>query len=610
MIAIKKKGGGIKTNPVNTCTTLIMTEISAPALTVGDEFFLGSWCFTSWQKEVEARNSGYIIGYHWNDREKLRGDFKRLMALNESLLDELTPILNTLHSIDQDKEYWRLLIGYWLNIFTAVVFDRWSSLKQAAALGQKFVVDVTSLDFAVFASNDTAEFVHQCTESSRWNESLFTLLVDYIPEITKRVNLISLPQCSAVRSPTPGSGIMSVARNVYSFIVNKLKYRDNFFLLDTSLSPSALIRLEGALGQMPLRRIMVQEVSSSAYDENWRQWEIIDESVVDNFELIARRLLPKFMPKVFLEGFQGLRRQAEDLPWPNSPKVIFTSSLHFSNDLFKAWAAEKVYQGSRLVIGEHGGFGTGLFSGCHAYEVSVANLYLTNGWKSSSNRHIVPVGYFRGAKKKVNPNHTGKALLVCGNMPRFSFDLRPMTLSSQVLEYLEDQFIFLDCLPKSLQEQIIVRLYPFDYGWEHTKRWVDRFPTVIFDEGDKSMMGAAAHCRLFIGTYNATTYIEPLTSNFPTVLFWNPLHWEVKPSANPVFNQLRSAGIFHETPSSAAAHILQIWNDVPGWWHGKKVQDARKAFCDTYASHNPNLIQSIKNVMINEAQHSVIVTQK
>jgi DnaJ-class molecular chaperone len=43
------------------------------------------------------------------------------------------------------------------------------------------------------------------------------------------------------------------------------------------------------------------------------------------------------------------------------------------DDFFKAFAANKVEQGTRLIIGEHGGMGVGLLNGVHKYELDIAD---------------------------------------------------------------------------------------------------------------------------------------------------------------------------------------------------------------------------------------------
>ena len=83
---------------------------------------------------------------------------------------------------------------------------------------------------------------------------------------------------------------------------------------------------------------------------------------------------------------------------------------------------------------------------------------------------------------------------------------------------------------------------------------------------------------MFISTYNATTFNESLAANVPTVIFWDENIWESAEWTISDFNMLKSVGIFHETPLSAAQHVTAVWDDVAKWWLDPKVQAVRENF--------------------------------
>ena len=104
--------------------------------------------------------------------------------------------------------------------------------------------------------------------------------------------------------------------------------------------------------------------------------------------------------------------------------------------------------------------------------------------------------------------------------------------------------------------------------------------------------------RIYISTYNATTFLESFAMNIPTVMFWNPNHWELRRSAKPYFEQLKKVGVFHETPESAAIHISEIWNNVDNWWKSKSVEKAVNNFCDNFNIINKNLVNTLHKELI------------
>ena len=80
----------------------------------------------------------------------------------------------------------------------------------------------------------------------------------------------------------------------------------------------------------------------------------------------------------------------------------------------------------------------------------------------------------------------------------------------------------------------------------------DRFPGLCIDEGRSPLTDLVRQSFMCIYTYNGTTYLESLSMNVPTVIFWNPAYWELHDSAVPYFEELKRVGIFHQTPESAA----------------------------------------------------------
>ena len=126
------------------------------------------------------------------------------------------------------------------------------------------------------------------------------------------------------------------------------------------------------------------------------------------------------------------------------------------------------------------------------------------------------------------------------------------------------------------------------------ERWNSKFPEIECYQGAKTMPNQLRESRLFIGTYNATTYLETLAANFPSVIFWNPEHWELRSSAQPYFDELRRVGIFYDTPEAAAEKINEISHDPASWWKQPEIQRAKDKFCFQFARTSNNWMNEWK----------------
>jgi putative transferase (TIGR04331 family) len=162
-------------------------------------------------------------------------------------------------------------------------------------------------------------------------------------------------------------------------------------------------------------------------------------------------------------------------------------------------------------------------------------------------------------------------------------------VAGQWLDYFDDQCEFVANLPEWLRAALTVRLYPRDFGWDQHLRWRQRFPKICLDAGSTDIDALFRTSRIYISTYNATTYLESLSRDIPTVIYWRPGHWELRDSAQQYFDELAEVGIFHASPKSAARHVAAVWHDVDHWWNSAAVRRAVLRFRDRYCRLLPDL---------------------
>ena len=142
-------------------------------------------------------------------------------------------------------------------------------------------------------------------------------------------------------------------------------------------------------------------------------------------------------------------------------------------------------------------------------------------------------------------------------------------------------------------------MYDTDYDWNVASRLSERHPYIQMDSGQYSMDSLIQKSRIYISTYNATTYLESFSMNMPTVIFWKPEHWELRDLAVSSFEELERVNIFHKTPESAASHIERIWDNVDLWWNDADTQNAVKNFCNSYCNIKDHPIDKLQNCIKN-----------
>lgn len=559
--------------------------------------FLGEWCRRYSRKEVWQQLDANIAAYHWDDRKKLFNDYQYLQQLYKKILAELSEKLNQIHSVEHSPRYWRILIGPWLGYFIQMLFDRWFMIKQAIEQTEITGTYVIDRETTSLIPNDMAHFDKLFIEDD-WNEAIYGQLLDLcwgdkINLEKIKVQPVDILHESVVKPSLKITLKKQVIRLLAVF--NKLFSRDDDYFLISSYLPLKIdFKLQIRLGQFP-KVWRTKPVPIIKPDMHERQWRLSGYDIEDgSFEVIIRQLIPLHLPTAYLEGYERMIISADRLGWPKKPKCIYTSNAYSVDDMFKVWSAEKTENGIPLIIGQHGGhFGMNPFSFHEEHQITIADKWLSWGWSDQTRLQITPIGNLNSFGRAVEYNPLGGALMVEMTMPRYSYHLYAAPLSRQWLDYLIEQQTFLKKLPYELREQVLLRLDRTDYGWDQIARWKHDMPEVQIDSGHQDIHKLVKKSRLYISTYNATTYLESLSWNIPTIIFWNREHWELKEEVEPYFELLKSVGIFHETPDSAAEQMIKVWDDVAAWWESDDVQVSRQKFCDRFTKGSDKLLDEL-----------------
>jgi len=545
--------------------------------------FLGEWCRLYKRRTVWEKLDIEMVPYHWDDRKKLYRDYLALQDLYEELLREISSKLNEIHDVDHSLRYWRILIGPWLGYFIQMLFDRWEMIQRA--ITDYSVSGVRIMDTAKeqMIPNDMDHF-QSLFVADAWNEGIYgQVLQSWTNVPTEKLQ-------TAAQSRLPGTQfvlppVRRLKRKIAqaaSFLSRMFVRDDEAFFMSSYLPIMNDLLLQWRMGQVPK---LWRPFPTPKVEVDWtkRKWQI-GRSTEEGFSAIVRMMIPRHIPALYLEGYDALQSLCDAIPWPKKPRLIFTSNSYSSDDVFKAWMAGKVEDGAPLVIGQHGGnYGIGLWGFTEDHQCAISDCWLTWGWDDEKKPQMKPVGNLKMAGKNIDWNPDGYALMVDMTMPRYSYHMYSVPVAGQWLDYFNDQCRFVEALPDEIRRRLLVRLFMQDYGWCQAARWNDRFPELRLDDGRMPIEKLIKKSRLYVSTYNATTFLESLAMNIPTIMFWNPDHWELRDSAIPYFERLKAVGIFHETPEAAAHQMARVWDDVATWWNSKSVQAVRKDFCYRYS---------------------------
>jgi putative transferase (TIGR04331 family) len=369
-------------------------------------------------------------------------------------------------------------------------------------------------------------------------------------------------------------------------------------LESTYLNKTSLLKLFISLKSAP-RFFRSWRIANLESSEKMRIWEFPKNRSSD-FSEVLEFFLPKHIPRNFLEGFHLNREKCSELIKKFNPEILVTANDFADNDAWKFWAAECIETGSKLFITQHGGgYGLAKYLSTQNYEVSISDRFLSWGWQNETEPKIIraPATKLIGIEQ-FTPTNNGYCLLVTASLPRRSYHLGSWPIGAQLENYIKDQFNFVDHLSDVVRRSLAVRLFPHDFGWEHASRWQDYNSEIELLPTRKDLDSYLGSTKLYISTYNATTFLEAFKKNIPTVIFWDPSFWEINEDANYYFKFLSEAKIFFDNPKEAAVHVNSIWNNVPLWWNSKEVRFAVSKFIDQFAYTGSNPLKELSAIIL------------
>ena len=556
--------------------------------------FLGEWCKLYSQKGAWEELSYDVLPYHWDDRTKFYRDYLYLNTLYEHILSELSQGLNQIHSVKQSIRYWRIIIGRWLSFFIQIYHDRYQSILAAAASGKVTRTLIGKYDREEWVPRDYRVFDGWAIEDD-YNHYLYSRLIECTNGMPfDAVDVTRDSTEVAKHRNTNKLSLSTFKTSLRHFLGRGSKLTPGFLNQIVFVSPpfrmNDLTRLQLSLGQLPYVPPQYLTPPDSPVDWNLRE-KLSCTSSTSEFEQLLSNIIVEQIPTVYVEGFAEMN-EASLRTYPKNAKAVVVGSDFNSNDGFKMWVAHNADRGVKFAGVQYGGhYGTGLWSSTEEHEISIYDRYYTWGWDLKEKQNVVPLPLvkFNSTKRNIQPKKHGRLLLVSLGLPRYSYYMYSIPVASTgMLSYFDDQYRFVRALSEESQSLLLVRPYLLnDYGWDEKDRWADELPEIECYDGSKSMTEQLAESSLFIGTYNATTYLETFAVNHPSVLFWNPDHWELNETAQPYFEELCRVGILHYTPESAAKKVNEICNDPLSWWQQSGIQQAKDNFCRRFA-HTSN----------------------
>ncbi len=531
-------------------------------------------------------------------------DHAQALAIEKDLFPKLCKLLQLQHGIDHGERYWRIVLGHWFRRYIDIILNRTLTLRQCIsryAVAGTTVID--SSDYRLATKDSYTAII--ASDNDRWNQALYTAILARIPQVDFPVEVL---RDGAVRTDfcVPNGeqyDFRSRLRRSLIWLANQLvpllQRKDEVFILNSYMSRSEELKLRALLGQFPFRLGPTTRVPEVEVNLTLRRTlaEQIAGGAADSTEFMVRELLFELLPTCYLESFSQARETALKLHWPAYSRVVFTSNNFDTDELFKVWLAEKITQGTKYIVGQHGNnYGTYRYWN-PSIEESTADFFVTWGWGGHASGYIPGFIFKVNGRSPLTWNPYGELLLIEMGLPH---RIHTWDTDSEFDEYFEEQKKFVIGLSETSASKLRIRLYPNSrqLGWGEKERWAAFNSRLLVDDRSQPIKKLISRARLVVYSYDSTGMLETLSQNVPTIAFWQHGFEHLRESICPVYQTLLDVGIIHLTPESAAMHVNQIWDDVSAWWRSDAVQTARQTFCQVFARVSASPARDLKHILL------------
>lgn len=546
--------------------------------------FLGSWCLRQDRPQAWRALRFRVMPSPWHDRSRFYEAASNLDQTFDRLLGWLAGYCNFVHGTNHGKRYWRVLLGPWLIHALHATYDRYVHLQEALRLGVSCTIGLAASSYRV--PGTTAVHFDWLT-GDHYNLQIYTQLLEGLGIDMDRAAADPPGKPAARSAAGPRLLIRQFLDTALPYVEHAFRRHARVALYDPYVSRLAAwqLAIRSGLTVLPVHNIPIADPPAPRFDS--RRSGLVQIEGRSEFERLFAQLLPHQFPTLFLEGFEALSRATARVPAVDV--VASAAGWHF-NETFKMAAARSSERGARLVALQHGG-GYGMYRSAplELAERRVSDRFMAWGWAGQDRaglRNVPGPGLSRVARRRMTAGDLRRnrtILFVATAHPRYLYRFQSVPVGSQWEEYFEWQQRFLSALGEETRREVSYRSLPVDFGQAVTERMSASFPDLKWDKMTTPAVKRLARCRIVVIDHCATTLLEALAANIPTILYWHPDRWEARTEAASYTDALRRAKILFDRPEEAASHLERQYADPGAWWREPLVQNARDAFVGGFA---------------------------
>lgn len=563
-----RKNMSVKENKIN---TIILTPFFKNR---DDIAFIGANCLPDASRHSDKIIKEQIINPYKNNADIVKAtEFCWTTSLD--CCDKLGDVLNRLHGLSRGQLYWRTVLLPWMIAFVENLYDRYLRLCIVRDYYQNAAIEIPEIEDTNVLFGSSYD-VWRTIYLHKPNVRIYSFLINCMG-LNARIKYIKGLFGQYACNQTSET-LLQAAKRLYR-TVNF--HSGNAVFLCHSEKPENIFKVAKKLGWIQWGTPLLKNngFSKKELDRSKLLFKPTGEEFVD----ILRQMIRIALPLSLFEEFNERRQIARSFIRKKSLIKVFISGNIWFRDTDRLLAAEVKYSGGMIVGMQHGGgYGHHSISIVERVERSICDYFITWGWKDEGQCPTValPSPYLSSLSNR-HVKKNDDIIFIGTHGPKYMFRYQGYWMPEYVLSnYYNLKRSFFNTLEESVKKQILYKPYPYEYGWNETDRLREILPGIRFF-GSGSAVSGMKTCSLVVIDHPATSFIEALQINVPTILYWDDERCPMRPTALRHFQLLKEAGILYYDPVEAAQKVNSIAPNPDMWWAEEKVQKAKEAFCNS-----------------------------
>lgn len=531
--------------------------------------------------------------YHWNDLSKLERDIDKLHTYFDIILEKLYKELNVINNENNNKKYWKLLIGPWLFQFIQYYYDKYEISKSFLFKKKKFE--------HIYPLENFLECYSSYIDDKYIENTLYEI------NFLKKNNL----------NLNPGNG--DAYKNQIRIKKNKIKFsnfiKDFFFLFKKKKYKKKILNLNLPLTGEELNNLsdsnnkfykpvinMIDEIEIKNTGINeYRFKSLKSNKNDDDFIRLINKVLIFKIPKAYIEYYDFYKNfYIKYIAKYKCDIVLVRSPLEISNTIRYFISLLYLNYNTKIFAFQEGGIGKFNYQKLYEKQQLIGcDLFFQwsrkKNYDKTKNFYLTKTFWLNNFKI---PNNK-KILIVMGSFRKHFFSIYEGHLPLYSVVQLRILKKFISSFELSVQKNISIRFHKnFGYGEQDIiDKWFPKInkytrekQTYFYDFLDKFEL------KIFTSDYTAN--MQSILINHPTILLIDKKTLPFNESYKEVYELLIKEKIYFSDAYLCAEHINKIIKSgIKEWWFSESVQKARLSYINNLCVKSENLVEEFKKIL-------------